>query len=131
MCIISTVYILHCFHNIYFHKVQPENDGRFYPNIFIYQSLKFSSYRIKNGRDSVEPGYREHQVEKKKLFKPYFTVEPIAYQNTAEKTFFPTDILGFRDHVFQILGFEKDDPEVVTKLGIDKGKHFLKVAIKF
>ena len=98
---------------------------------FQLSKLKVFICRIKNGRDSVEPGYREHQVEKKKLFKPYFTVEPIAYEKTAEKTFYPTDILGFRDHVFQILGFEKDDPEVITKLGIDKGKHFLKVTIVF
>ena len=55
---------------------------------------------------------------------------PIQYKDhVVEKTFFPTDILGFRAKVFEILGLEADDPDLICKLGIDKGKQWLKVNI--
>ena len=68
-------------------------------------------------------------MEKKTLFKPYFDVGPVQYHDHVEKTFFPTDILGFRAKVFEILGLEADDPDLICKLGIDKGKQWLKVDI--
>ena len=94
-----------------------------------FPHLKFLSCRIKHGRKSIESGVREHLVEKKTLFKPYFDVGPVQYHDHVEKTFFPTDILGFRAKVFEILGLEADDPDLICKLGIDKGKQWLKVDI--
>ena len=68
-------------------------------------------------------------MEKKALFKPFFDVGPVQYEDHVEKTFFPTDILGFRAKVFEILGLEADDSDLICKLGIDKGKQWLKVDI--
>ena len=102
---------------------------KYFIYFFSFTSFYILSCRIKHGRKSVESGVRDHLVEKKKLFKPFFDVGPVQYHDHEEKTFFPTDILGFRAKVFEILGLEADDPDLICKLGIDKGKQWLKVDI--
>ena len=79
----------------------------------------------------MEPGLREHLVNKKKMFAPYFRVSEVEFPSgKKKKAFHCIDPPGLKMKVFKLKKIQ-DDPGWIPLVGIDKGKKWLKCTVEW